>query len=136
MLCFPKLKKPLCHYPLLIPFENWRSYHIGNLNTDLSLRSTRACLFDRQNTGPQLRWIKIFGNGARKSAFVSGITSDSDAQLNLRFTLLIADFLMYFYSIMIKASSRLFSSSKFLINVCPHNIHFIVRNTKKNKCSL
>lgn len=44
----------------------------------------------------------MYGNGARKSAFLSGITSDFEIHP------LIAGFLMCIYSTMIKASSRFF----------------------------
>lgn len=115
--CFIFLNKHLSHDPLLIPLGSWRSDRVGHLNTNHP-----DVLLQQAERWTPVHMNQMFGKGAPKSAFLSGLPRDPNAQLNVRCTLPIVGFRMLIYLLMIKASSGLFFSSSELLNVCPHNI--------------
>lgn len=102
LLYFPEWKKKhLSHYPFLIPLG--RNYHVGNLNTNHP-----DVLIQQAECWTPIYMNQMFGKGAPKFAFLSGITNYSNVQF-------IWDSLFCLKHLL----DSFFSSSK-LLNGCPH----------------
>lgn len=74
LLYFPKWKKHLSYCPFLIPLGR-RSDCVGNLNTNHP-----DWLIQQAECWTPIYMSQMFGKGAPKSAFLSGITNYSNAQ--------------------------------------------------------
>ena len=116
----------LCKNLLLISLENWRNDHVGSLNTNPCIKITWACLHKRWNAGPHvmvmgLRSMHVYHTP--QVFLMHNPVWDSPFWLQVSSCIFILQWLKHLLDCF-------FSSSKFLMNACPHNIHFIVGDTE------